>query len=569
MFRDQFEREANAIWAALRKLAQDDPSLERLYAIDADPRVSELVQTGAFVFASARATLEDDDQILSRPLIAAALPSAVRPRPASTIVQRTFQPGSAGDLQGHVMGGPYTFEVRWPVAVAPIEVRHVRIDRLHAYRQVLRVTLGGAGGAALGASLPPILRLFVNLAPRSVTLDLIHALRTARGPIQVEAFTTGGRLEESDLPSSSLRWVRVDTEEPALCSAPPDRFVSGPLLGDLFSFPESFSFIELDLSSLRRENLDRLELTLPLARVVEGASDITREDIRLFCAPATNDFVAPIEPLQASAGRTQWPLRVVGRPHAEILHMRSMFVERADHAGGRRPLVSWEAPDKPHTFDPEDVYYRLEQRLSSDGARTEMHASFATLEQFYAPAPAAFVEGEVLASDGIAAASLGIGDISSPTFGLVNITQPSPSHRAPLGRNHATRIGAYARMPSRQFAETAHLAEYLKLHDLSAQEHGRARIGHPQFHYTHHEREHTLIDCTLRWGDAFDVDIALGSASHGETWLVGALLSRAIAERAEMIDFTRLTLLHGEGLQRRVFAEYPMRPGQRLPFPLG
>jgi len=567
VFRDLFEREANAIWGALRKLSQDDSSLERLYAIDADSRVAAVVQTGAFVFASARSMLQDVDQILSRPLIAAAFPSALRPRPASTIVQRTFQQGSAGDLQGHVMGGPYPFEVRWPVAVAPIEVRQVRMDRLHAYRQVLRLTLGGADGAAVGAELPQRVRLFVNLVPRNITLDLIHALRTAGNPIQVATFTTNDHVEESILPPNTLRWVRIDTEEPPLSSAPPDRFASGPLLGDLFSFPESFSFIEVDLSSIRRENLDSLELTLPLARVVEGASNITREHIRLFCAPATNDFVARIEPLQAFAGQSQWPLRVVGHPHAEILHVRSMFVERTDHARGHRPLVSWEAPDTPHTFDPDNVYYRLEQRLSPDGTRTEMRTSFATLEQFYAPAPAAFVEGEVLASDGVAAASLGIGEISSPAFGVANITQPSPSHRAPLGQNHATRIGAYARMPSRQFAEAVHLAEFLKLHDRSAQEHGHARIGHPQFLCIHHEREHTLMDCTLRWGDAFAVDMALDSASHGEAWLLGALLSRAIAERAEMIDFTRLTFRHAEG--QEIFAEYPLRSGQRLPFPLG
>ncbi|MCL2722904.1 MAG: type VI secretion system baseplate subunit TssF [Polyangiaceae bacterium] len=564
MFRDLFEREANAIWGALRKLSQDDSSLERLYAIDADSRVAELVQTGAFVFASARFMLEDDDQILSRPLIAAALPSALRPRPASTIVQRTVQPVSAGELRGHMMGGPYPFEVRWPVAVAPIEVRQVRMDRLHAYQQVLRLTLGGVGGGELKAALPESVRFFVNLAPRSITLDLIHALRTAGAPIQVAAFTTDERPEESILPPSTLRWVRIDTEEPPLCSTPPDRFASGPLLGDLFSFPESFSFIEIDLSSIRRGNLDSIELTLPLARVVEGASNITREHVQLFCAPATNEFVAPIESLRASAGQSHWSLRVVGHPHAEILHVRAMFMGRTGQ-NERRALVSWEAPDTPHTFDPANVYYRLDQRLSPDGTHTEMHTSFATLEQFYAPMPAVSVEGEVLGSDGVAVASLGIGDISSPTSDLVNITQPSPSHRAPLGHNHATRIGAYARMPSRQFAEAVHLTEFLKLHDHSAQEHGRARMEHPQLLGTHHEREHTLVDCTLRWGDAFNVDIALGSASPGEAWLLGALLSRAIAERAEMIDFTRLTFRQ----RQEVFAEYPLRSGQRLPFPLG
>ncbi|WP_394822257.1 type VI secretion system baseplate subunit TssF [Pendulispora albinea] len=572
MLRDLFERESNAMWAGLRRLAQRDPRLERLYGVDVDARVARLVQSGAFVVASALASLETDDQALTRPLVAAALPEALRPRPSSTILERSFREADARDVRGHVIsaqvgGVALPFEAVWSAVAAPMQVADVRVDRIHAQRQVLRITFGGLGGVALGGVLPDKLRIYVHVEPRRVALDLLHALRTAGEPILVSGSRPQrARPLESTLPPTVLRWVRVDTDEPPLTSAPVDRFGSGTLLRDLHSFPESFSFLELDVTGVPRTNLATLTLTLPLARVVEEGAALSRENFRLFCTPATNHYAAAIEPIRTVREESEWPLAVAGRPHAEILHVRSMFVEARSDAEGRRPIASWEAPGEPHAFDPDDVYYRLEQ--SPHAARGELLVSFATLERFFAPAPAGIVEGEVLATDGALTAALGLGDVRSPSHGLTNISRVSPSHRAPLGQNHATRVSAYARMPARELADPVHLTAFVGLHDLSEAQDGQARVRRPQFLQMRRAREHTLSGRTLQWGDAFEVDVGLGACSEGEAWLVGALLARALAERSEAIDFSRLTLVRG-GARRRVFAEYAPRPGERLPFPLG
>jgi hypothetical protein len=61
------------------------------------------------------------------------------------------------------------------------------------------------------------------------------------------------------------------------------------------------------------------------------------------------------------------------------------------------------------------------------------------------------------------------------------------------------------------------------------------------------------------------VDLEAPHASVGEAWLLGELLSRAIAERNERLRFSTLAATQaGEHL-----AEFSPRQGVRLPFPLG
>src|SRR5258708_29319269 len=90
--------------------------------------------------------------------------------------------GQAGQGQGATltaqMGGlKLPFRVVWPTASAPIRIEDVVLDRLDAHRQVLRFTLVDASGTSLSLSHLEVVRLFVQLEPPAVALDVIHALR--------------------------------------------------------------------------------------------------------------------------------------------------------------------------------------------------------------------------------------------------------------------------------------------------------------------------------------------------------------------------------------------------------
>jgi len=564
MLRERFELEADALWAHLRRLSRKAPHLEGLYARDADPRVARLVQSAAFAFSVAHTRLEDDGQALVRPLVARALPESLRPRPSSTILELSASSGGRGATFAARVGQVRVpFQTVWPAAMAPMAVEDVVLDRLDARRQVLRFALVSRSVVSLGAVLPDVVRLFVHFEPRSVALDLIHALHSSRDPRLTRWFDAKKEIiADRVLPPGAMAWVRVDTDEPALVSARADRFPSSSLLRDLYAFPESFCFFDLHLGGSVERGAERLEVTLPLARIVEGASRFSGESLRLFCTPATNQFVSAIEPV-AHSGASEVILSAAEKPHAEILDVRGLATTSIRSAD-RTALRSWETPDTPSPFDPRETYFALEQRAAAHDGRTELRAIFGRLDAFPGP-PGGVVEGEVLACDGALTATLGLGDIGSPREGATNIARVTPSRRALLGQNHAWRMSAYARMPPARLAEHARLTEFLDLHDPFGMQDEATRIARPRLLGMDPTCEHELTGGVLGWGDRFVLDVDASGCRDGELWLQGALIHRAIAERGEALRFSRLVLQrHGA-----TFADYGPRPGARLPFPLG
>jgi type VI protein secretion system component VasA len=568
MLRDRFEKEADGLWRQLQQLAAHTPRLERLYGRDADPRVARLVQSAAFAFATAQGRLDDDGQSLVRPLVARALPEALRPRPASTVIELRSESGQSTPALGtsfaaQVAGHRVPFRVAWPAAMTPFVLTDVGIDRVDARTQSLHLAFVGRSGIAAGAALPAVVRFFVHLEPRSVAIDLVHALRSG-GPGRVRWLGKGGAmLGERRLAREAVRWVRVDTEELPLVAARADRFRSGTMLRDLFSFPESYCFFDLDLGGPTDKAAERVEVTLPLGHVVHGAADLSTEQLRLFCAPATNQFVAPIDPVRRRDA-SEAALAVAGKLHAEILEVRALSTVSIRDASRRTPLRSWETPDVPHAFDPDDTYFALEQRASPADGRTEMRAIFGRLGEFPAPV-GGVVEGEVLACDAALTAYVGLGQVGSVREGAISVTRVTPSRRAVLGENHAWRASAYARMPAARLANAGRLEEFVGLHDRYGLADDSVRIHRPRFVSVEHAREHRLEAGVLGWGDAFTVELDATPCSEGELWLLGSLLERALAERSEALRFSRVVLRRNGA----TLAEYAPRRGERLPFPLG
>jgi type VI protein secretion system component VasA len=566
VIREHFEREVDYFWQRLRRLAERYPRLEAHYARNADSRVSRLVQSAAFAFASVHERLDEDAQALVRPLVAAALPECLRPRPASTILQLTQSTNSTGALFfGRAGAVELPFEVMWPVHVASIDLSNVWVERVHAGLQVLRMTIAGRSNVVLGTVLPEVLRVFVRFERPALAFDLIHALRRATSRIRVRCYdTSGGLSNDTELPPGTLQWPRVDSDERSLVSAPVDRFRSSTLLRDLYAFPESFCFFDLRLSGLRQGTLGRLELALPLAGVVEGVKALGSENLLLGCGPASNQYKAAMTPLRPAGTERCWSVGVAGRPHAEVLHVLALRRVDPHDAQHRREVLSWEAPAAPPTFEPGNTYFLLEQEIGPSDSRTDLRVSFATLDGFDQALPGVLVEGDVLASDGELANELGFGDIGR-TQGAANVTRVAPSRRAVLGQNHAWRMNAYARMPPVRFATSSYLHEFLGLHDSSDARDESARVQVPRFTRTAHARVHRLVDGMLEWGDSFSLNLDAPQASAGEAWLICELLSRAIAERNERLRFSRLVVTRdGEHL-----ADFSPRQGVRLPFPLG
>jgi type VI protein secretion system component VasA len=298
--------------------------------------------------------------------------------------------------------------------------------------------------------------------------------------------------------------------------------------------------------------------------LVDGISHLRDEHFLLGCTPATNEYVSRIEPLRETLGMTRWPLKVAGRPHAEVLHVNELGRISAHDALRRDPIFSWESPASPHRFGAGDVYFLLEQSIAIGESRTETRVSFASLEGFDRPLPGLAIDGEVLASDGALTSALGLADVGRGQ-GAVNVTRVAPSRRASVGVNHAWRMNAYARMPPSRFVTQSYLHEFFKLHDTSDVHDEHARIQVPRFTKADHVREHRLSEGMIEWGDVFTVDLDAPNATEGEAWILSELLSRAIAERNERLRFSSLRVTR----ESAGFADFSPRQGARLPFPLG
>ncbi len=564
MVRERYEREVDYLWQRLRGLATVIPRLEALTTRNADRRVTSLVQTAAVAFAAVHARIHDDGQAIVRPLVAAAMPECLRPRPSSTILKLTRAADAHGVLFGQVGRREVAFELKWPAQVDSLDLAAARLTLVHAKLQVLQLTIAGRPNVPLGSVLPKSLRFFVRMDAAANALDLLQALHANTATIRAEGYDErGATTVTKELPASVLRWTRVDAPEEPLTRAPADRFPSSTDLRDLYAFPESFCFFDLDVSALQGSRMARLELTLPLARIVAGTGTLGVDHVHLGCAPATNEFVAAIEPLRAAPGVTDWPLVLKDRPEAEVLHVRELVWRGSNDAHTRRPILSWEAPTTPHRFSPDEQYYVVEQSIAIGEARTQTRVSFASAAGFGRPLPGVAVEGEVLVSDGSLTSRLGVGDIGRGA-NAANVTRVTPSRRANLGTNYAWRMNAYARMPPSRFVGAKHLREFVKLHDSSDVRDERARVQVPRFAAAQHAREHRLVEGMFEWGDAFAVDL-VAQASAGEAWLIGELLSRAIAERNERLRYSRLTMTR-EGAE---FATFEPRQGVRFPFPIG
>jgi type VI protein secretion system component VasA len=566
LFRDYFEREVEYLWQRLRRLTGRYRRLEALYARNADSRVSRLVQSAAFAFAHVHTRLYDDNQRLVRPVVAGALPECLRPRPASTILQlaQSTQDGGAV-FYGQVGDVDIPFELMWPVPVHSIELSDVWLERAHASLQMLRMTLKGAADVSLGTVLPDVLRVFVRLERPALALDLIQAVRTSTSRIRAKGYDSKGKCTvDTKLPLGTLKWVRVDTSERPLIEAPCDRFESSTLLRDLYAFPESFCFFDLDLAPLQDGTLERLELKMPLARVLDEPAMVTAENILLACGPATNQYRTPIAAIEVDRSDGSWPIAIADRPHSEILHVRSLHRSDPHDATGYRELVSWEVPPSPHAYEPGVVYFLLEQEIDPNDRRTALSVSFAVSGGSETNVQDFRVGGEVLADDGELAGRLGLGEIGRAR-GATNVARVAPARPARLGENHAWRINAYARMPPARFVSSSYLHEFFRLHDTSDTRDEGARIQLPRFHGVAHAREHRVRAGMLEWGDAFSVDLDSVDATVGEAWLLGELLSRGIAERNELLRFSTLTVRRG----KEPPTEFSARQGARLPFPLG
>jgi type VI protein secretion system component VasA len=160
--------------------------------------------------------------------------------------------------------------------------------------------------------------------------------------------------------------------------------------------------------------------------------------------------------------------------------------------------------------------------------------------------------------------------MSTDALQIRNITRVTAPRPVALGERLPWRVNAYARMPAARFAEAASLAAFLDVHDVTgARRTSRLNTDPAAAGVTSARRElvRRVEGDEVLLGDQLDLTLderVFGGG--GATWLVGELLARALAERADFVRFTRTRLVDEDGA---VGFDYGNRRGQRLPPPFG
>ena len=527
-----------------------------LVARDADERMMRVVQSAAFAAAYAETRANNEAEHLLFPALARALPDVIRPRPPATIVgltpdNPTIRREKPGTLLTARSGA--RFVTSWATSYTPITVARAQIIRPQPSMQVLSITLEVASGVSFKTALGETLRFYLGAA---FAIDLIHALRGTVAT--VTARDTGGRAVGEVTLQDAVRWVRIDTDEPALVAAR-GTFASTGLLSDAMAFPESFAFFELAVGPLHAlpEKTARLEVLLDLANVVPAAEAISGEDLHLGCTPAVNVFDATME-RTLGPGERAVVLQAGEDPLAEIVEVNRVTCGDVRFSAPEIPLYERSTPGDVLLGG---VHTRLRRSPSVVGDRVDVELSFFSVDRDSEPAPGPQLHCELLATQRHACLDLAPGDVRG--VGVRNVSRVVRGLPVRWGNETAWRHNAYARMPCAELGgRAAALESFLSLHDP----HAREMEGAPtRVVAASRDRGQRLLAGTVQNGLHFTIEIDPHAfPGPGSVWLMGELVARALAERDDRLRYTRVWWGARDGMH-----DFGPRQGQLLPALLG
>ncbi len=570
-------REIDYLWSGLARAARNLEAVAPLWSRGSDPRVVRLVESAAYVFGRVKAKLEDDLPEISHALMASALPEVLRPIPSATIVRvgdvrRERRDGvehTTLELQSRPIDeAPCLFRTIWRVLAAPVAIERTTLRMPEPGLQTLTLRIAGYGGAALDRIFPNPLRVFVEASNVFRALDLVHAVCTSRSPIRVRAFGAGGAaLGDALLPPTALRWTALEGPF-RLFPGAADRFASGTALRAFHAFPELFSFFDLvgigEALGRSAPNAEAVEITIRLGEIV-GDQTVS---CALDCAPAVNVFDA-VATLPVPRLGNLGPIRAVGRPEAELFDIRSVHLQTARERTENVAVKVWERELGSEVWD-DDLYLTLERRPAVDGGCTEILASLVRPDG-REDETKGDLHVSFLATDGRRTEALLHGDVGArgDTGAIANITRVTPPYAPRFDTRLPWRMNAYARMPVLHFAKAGALASYVELFD-PRRDASHAKHSDPALAgivSATRRSVYRVVRDEVVHGD--EVDLVLDEAAfggRGATWVLGELVARAIAERADHLRFARTRWIDSDG---RTIVDYGKRAGERLPPPFG
>jgi len=317
-----------------------------------DPGVARLIQSVALLSARIHKRLDDDYPKFTESLLESLYPHYLRPLPSYSIA-RLVQEAAPGMSEptgeftllargtalrsAPVDGTVCHFRTVYPVLGGPLRIvragfgapftmpadagRAPRAASCIAIEFALRGSVAALCARGIGT-----VRVFVD-ADASLRAALLDALFIHAAGAWVQA--EGGAWRA--LERSPLRLAGLAPDDAVL----PDSGRSHPafrLLGEYFSYPEKFAFVEIDLGAIARvlaPGCGRFTLHLPLRAPAFDSLDarllapLAARHLLLGCTPVVNLFRKAGDPIQLSHTRAEYPL-AADAAHAAAYEIHSI-----------------------------------------------------------------------------------------------------------------------------------------------------------------------------------------------------------------------------------------------------
>lgn len=453
---------------ASRLLARTDPQIAHgLAQTGRDPDVDRLLEGIAFISSKIDEKRVAGVDEICQLMMAALFPHYLCPVPATTIVSFDNQmeqqpqriPRGTELLSTPVAGTHCRFRTSHDT-----DVHGIVLDQVSWQRQ-------GAGSVlvlrfsapAWVRSKPPVDRVRLHLHGEPlVTRTVYHALMARLDEVVL--------VDEQQRPldASGVRLRPVGySEDEALLDYPLGSFDGFRVLQEYFVLPEKFLFIDVEglWKSLRRAGGDRAisQFTLRFRVGDDQGLAVTKQHVRLACAPAVNLFSHTADPIRVDPGRVDYRVRPAG-PH---LHYELYRIEQVT---GRGPQGNIEYAVFPELTGPIDSQPFVSARRRRNGDEVDTYLSLHDT----GISPARTLSIDLTCSNGKLPAALNPGDIheleglESWQGACTNLQAPTNPVAIPVGPELRQRLLQHLRLCKRDLTDVDALRSVLGLYDLHA-----------------------------------------------------------------------------------------------------
>ena len=557
-----FDRYYQDELAYLRELGKEfskaHPALAPMLAgPGSDPDVERLLEGVAFLTSKLRLKLDDELPEIVHSLLEILWPHFLRPIPSSTIVE--FKPKSSLQEKLQIPAGTYLdsvpvediacrFRTTYPVDLQPLGIKQVEFSERASTRSVLRIEFELFNLDLTTYEFDSVdLFLHGDLAMMSgLYLLLCNHLKKI-------TLSTPGSKKSVELPAGALEPKGFGKNE-AIFPYPEHAFVGYRLLLEYFLFPQKFLFFRLKgLNRLGEFSGSRFACEFVFDRDYVYATQLTRENVRLHCAPAVNLFAHEADPIRVDHERVEYLVRPTG-PDRKFFDIYSIDRVVGWLPGTAEEKLYWPLFSFRWEEDEEgQIFYQSFLRPAVIREGFDTYISFVNREGKQKVPQTEIVAITLTCTNAQLPSELKPGDITVPTStspemaSFTNITRPTKSIPPPIGRDILWRLISHLAINYLSLERLENLKQLLSLYNFQVYSDRQAARANEMKISALEKLKVTPARRLMRGQPLAGILIEIEAskrnfADEGDLYLMGQILNRFFGLYSSMNTYTQMVL---------------------------